>query len=78
MYIYIYNIYPHWSWLISPIQISGYSLITGNDEAIRDPLLWQLWGSPNDVDWGTGLHEFHQNGCGSTSNTWYINGRKMV
>ena len=79
MYINVYiYIYPHWSWLISPIQISGYSFITGNDEAIRDPILWQLWGSPNDVDWVTGLHEFHQNGCGSTSNTWYINGIKMV
>lgn len=36
--------------------IFSYSFITGNDEAIRDPILWQLWGSPNDVDWVI-LHE---------------------
>ena len=29
----------------------GYSFVTGNDEPIRDPWLWQLWGSPNNVDW---------------------------
>lgn len=32
----------------------SYSFVTGNDEPIRDPWLWQLWGSPNNVDWAGG------------------------
>jgi len=36
--------------------IFSYSFVTGNDEPIRDPWLWQLWGSPNNVDWVI-LHE---------------------
>lgn len=34
----------------------SYSFVTGNDEPQRDPVRWQLWGSPNNIDWVI-LHE---------------------
>lgn len=51
-----YTMNPFFVRIPSPQPIFSYSFVTGNDEPIRDPWLWQLWGSPNSVDWVI-LHE---------------------
>eukprot|EP00913_Durusdinium_trenchii_P035919 g33608.t1 len=59
-YVTRFDAYCDGAWAFPPIPspqpIFSYSFVTGNDEPIRDPWLWQLWGSPNSVDWVI-LHE---------------------